>query len=142
MRTVPAVKDRTREIKSAQPSTVLIAPLLRASHLRHPTAKFRRFDVIRRGLAGCTDRLPQAKLKEPLGAEMWFTYLLAAVASLAVASTLYCWRLYKDAIRREIATSEVLCVVLLSPPMRGEFQEIAYGRINARYAPGATPSEL
>jgi hypothetical protein len=60
---------------------------------------------------------------------MWINYALATLAVLSLAAALFCWRLYKDAIRREIATSEGMCGVLLSPLLHIEFQNIAYETI-------------
>ena len=57
---------------------------------------------------------------------MWINYALASLAALGFAAAFFCWRLYKEAIRREIATSEVMCSVLLSPPLHIEFQDIRY----------------
>ena len=46
---------------------------------------------------------------------MWINYGLATLSLACFAAALFCWYLYKDAIRREIDTSEMLCGVLLSP---------------------------
>ena len=74
---------------------------------------------------------------------MWIHYALATLTVLGIAAALFCWRLYKDAIRREIATSEVMCGVLLSPPLHVEFQNIAYERIGKRFPQGENnPSDL
>ena len=74
---------------------------------------------------------------------MWINYALATLAVLSLAAALFCWRLYKDAIRREIAISEVMCGVLLSPLLHIEFQNIAYETIGKRFPPGADhPSDL
>lgn len=74
---------------------------------------------------------------------MWLTYVLGAATVLAVAAAWFCWRLYQDAIRREIATSEVFCGVLLSPMLHLEFQDVAYSRIDARFPSGAdAPSNV
>jgi hypothetical protein len=74
---------------------------------------------------------------------MWINYALAILTVLGIAAALFCWRLYKDAIRREIATSEVMCGVLLSPPLHIEFQNIAYERIGKRFPQGEdNPSDL
>jgi hypothetical protein len=74
---------------------------------------------------------------------MWVNYALATLAVLGIAAALFCWRLYNDAIRREIATSEVLCSTLLSPLLHIEFQNIAYERIGKRFPPGeGNPSDL
>jgi len=73
---------------------------------------------------------------------MW-TYALVAVTALSVAAALFCWRIYVDAIRREIATAEILCSVLLSPLLHVQFQDVAYGRIKQRFPLGEDhPSEL
>jgi hypothetical protein len=74
---------------------------------------------------------------------MWTTYALVALSILSVAAAWFCWYLYKDAIRREIATSEVLCGVLLEPLLHIEFQNVAYEKIRSRFPPGEDyPSEF
>jgi hypothetical protein len=73
---------------------------------------------------------------------MW-TYALVVVTALSVAAALFFWRIYVDAIRREVATAEILCGVLLSPLLHVQFQRVAYERIKQRFPPGEDhPSEL
>lgn len=69
---------------------------------------------------------------------MWL-YLFGAVAAIAVLASIFFWRLYEDAIHRDIATSEVLCAVLLDPVLHIEFQDIAYAKINASFPPEMDP---
>lgn len=74
---------------------------------------------------------------------MWTTYALVTLTVLFIGAMLFCWYLYKDAVRREIATSEVLCGVLLSPMLHIQFQEVAYERIRTRFPRGEEhPSEF
>jgi hypothetical protein len=69
---------------------------------------------------------------------MWH-YALAAIAALGIGVAVFCWGLYRNAIRREVATSEVLASVLLSPLLHAELQDVAYNRITERFPTGAPP---
>jgi len=74
---------------------------------------------------------------------MWIDYALAILTALSIAAALFSWRLYRDAIRREIATSEMMCGVLLSPPLHIDFQNVVYERIGKRFPQGQdNPSDL
>jgi hypothetical protein len=74
---------------------------------------------------------------------MWTTYFCIALAILGAGAALFCYRLYKDAIKRELCTSEVLCAVLLSPVLESEFRNATYNVITDRFPPDQDyPSEL
>ena len=73
---------------------------------------------------------------------MWISYAFGALSVLCIAVALFCWHLFRDAIRREIAANEVLCSILLSPTLHAEFQNVAYDLIKSRIPSGGDfPSE-
>jgi hypothetical protein len=66
---------------------------------------------------------------------MWSDYALVTLTVLSIAAALFCWYLYRDSSRREIATSELLCAVLLSPLLHAELRDVAYEKINLLLPP-------
>lgn len=74
---------------------------------------------------------------------MTSNYALGVLIVFFFVTTFLAWHLYKDAIKRDIATSEVLCSVLLSPYLRSEVESLVKERIAHRFPPEVDPpSEL